>query len=148
MWKPRARAGTSGMPFVMLDTNVVSSLLDPGDALHSQALGVVQDWEGEGCSFAISAIVWSELRVGAIRRGLEAEKALTEFRAEVLDEIHQVEERTADAAARLRARDLTLRVPDALIVATAQEARAAALITADKKLHRIAPDLVELVLPD
>ncbi|WP_067169197.1 hypothetical protein [Microtetraspora niveoalba] len=66
------------MPLVMLDTSVVSSLLDPGDA-----------------------------------------------------------------AARLRAGDLALRMPDALIIATARGAGARALLSADRKFPGAAPDLVE-----
>ncbi|MEU9884428.1 PIN domain-containing protein [Sphaerisporangium sp. NPDC051011] len=53
----------------------------------------------------------------------------------------------AECAAALRARDLTVRIPDALIIATAREAGADALLTADQKLYAIAPDLVELVRP-
>ncbi|MFC4586856.1 type II toxin-antitoxin system VapC family toxin [Sphaerisporangium corydalis] len=135
------------MPTVLLDTNIISSLLDPDDTLHLDALAAVRRWEGEAASFAISVITWSELRVGAVRRGPGAEKALAEFRDSAIDRILAVDEVTAEAAARLRARDLTVRMPDALIVASAREGGADVLLTADRKFPGIAPDLVELLRP-
>ncbi|MEV7966236.1 type II toxin-antitoxin system VapC family toxin [Sphaerisporangium sp. NPDC088356] len=141
------RAGADGVPTVMLDTNVISGLLDPDDALHLRALDAVRRWEDQAASFAISVITWSELRVGAVRKGVEAEKALAEFRAAAIDRIVGVDEAMAESAAVLRAADLTVRVPDALIIATAREAGADALLTADRKFPAIAPELVELVRP-
>ncbi|WP_285708707.1 PIN domain-containing protein [Microtetraspora sp. NBRC 16547] len=131
----------------MLDTNVISGLLDPDDALHRDALDAVRRWEGRAASFAVSVITWSELRVGALRRGAEAEKALDRFRAAAIDRVLPVDEPTADGAARLRAGDLTLRMPDALIIATAREVGADALLTADRKFPGVAPGLVELIRP-
>jgi predicted nucleic acid-binding protein len=46
-----------------------------------------------------------------------------------------------------RAADLSIRTPDASILATGHHVGAAAVITADKKLIRAAPELVELVVP-
>jgi predicted nucleic acid-binding protein len=131
----------------MLDTNIVSSLLNPDDALHACALSAVRRWEDQAGSFTISVIAWSELRVGAIRKGARAQEALAEFRAAVIDEVHPVTESISEAAAQLRATDLTIRVPDALIISTAREVGAGALLTADKKFQKIAPDVVELVGP-
>ncbi|MDP9842440.1 type II toxin-antitoxin system VapC family toxin [Streptosporangium lutulentum] len=135
------------MPTVILDTNIISSLLNPDDALHLDAFAAVRRWEDQAASFAISVITWSELRVGAVRRGAEAEKALAEFRTAALDRIVGVDEATAESAAQLRAGDLTVRMPDALIIATAREVGAAALLTADRKFPGVAPELVELVRP-
>jgi predicted nucleic acid-binding protein len=135
------------VPTVMLDTNVIASLLNPDDALHVGALEAVRRWEDQAVSFAISVITWSELRVGAVRKGAEAEKALAEFRVAAIDRIVTVDEATAESAAQLRAGDLTIRVPDALIIAAAREAGADALLTADRKFLGIAPELVELIRP-
>ncbi|MEU4534466.1 PIN domain-containing protein [Streptosporangium sp. NPDC023825] len=135
------------MPTVMLDTNVIVGLLDPDDALHSQARDAVRRWEDKMASFAISVITWGELRVGAIRKGVAAERMLEAFRAAVIDRIVGVDEATAESAALLRAADLTIRVPDALIIATAREAKADVLLTADRKFPAIAPELVKLLRP-
>ncbi|WP_433219053.1 type II toxin-antitoxin system VapC family toxin [Microtetraspora malaysiensis] len=136
------------MLLVMLDTNVVSSLLDPGDALHAEALDAVRRWEDRGASFALSVITWGELLVGALRRGAEAEKALDRFREAAVDRIVPVGETTADGAARLRAGDSALRMPDALIIATARGIGVEALLTADRKFRGVAPDVVELIRPN
>ncbi len=135
------------MPTVMLDTNIVSSLLNPDDALHTCALSAVRRWENRAGTFTISVITWSELRVGAIRKGAQAQTALAEFRAAVIDEIYAVNETASEAAAQLRANDITIRVPDALIISTARGVGAGALLTADKKFRKIAPDVVELIGP-
>ncbi|WP_326637679.1 type II toxin-antitoxin system VapC family toxin [Streptosporangium sp. NBC_01755] len=135
------------MPTVMLDTNVIAGLLNPDDALHSHACDTVRRREDKAASFAISVITWSELRVGAVRKGVAAEKMLEAFRAAVIDRIVEVDETTAESAALLRAADLTIRVPDTLIIATARAVGADALLTADRKFPGIAPELVELLRP-
>ncbi|WP_436762851.1 type II toxin-antitoxin system VapC family toxin [Streptosporangium sp. V21-05] len=136
------------MPTVMLDTNVIAGLLNPDDALHGHARDAIRRWEDKAASFAISVITWGELRVGAVRRSAEAERMLEAFRAAVIDRIVGVDEATAESAALLRAADLTIRIPDALIIATAREAGADALLTADRKFPGIAPELVELLRPN
>ncbi|WP_326641601.1 PIN domain-containing protein [Streptosporangium sp. NBC_01755] len=135
------------MPTVMLDTNVIAGLLHPDDALHSHARDAVRHWEDKAASFAISVITWSELRVGAVRKGVTAGKMLGAFRAAVIDRIVEVNEATTESADLLRAADLTIRVPDALIIATARGIGADALLTADRKFPGIAPELVELLRP-
>ncbi|MFC7381235.1 type II toxin-antitoxin system VapC family toxin [Sphaerisporangium rhizosphaerae] len=135
------------MPLVMLDTNIISGLLDPDDALNLNARDAVRRWEDQAASFAISVVTWSELRVGVIRKGAAAEKALAAFCSAVIDQVMPVDEATAERAAAIRSADLTIRVPDALIIAGAHEIGADALLTADRKFPRIAPDLVELVCP-
>ncbi|MEU8378836.1 PIN domain-containing protein [Streptosporangium sp. NPDC048865] len=131
----------------MLDTNVVIGLLDPDDALHGHASDAVRRWEDKAASFAISVITWGELRVGAVRKGATAERMLGAFRAAAIDRIVGVDEATAEGAALLRAADLTIRVPDALILATARKIGADVLLTADRKFPAIAPELIELVQP-
>lgn len=133
----------TGRPLVLLDTNIVSGLLDPGDALHTDAGEAAEAWEARGALFAISLITWSECRVGAIRRGPAAEMALHRFREAGLDDVLL----PSEAAAQIRAGDLSVRVPDALILATAHESGATALLTADRKLAKISPGLVELIRP-
>ncbi|WP_232326568.1 type II toxin-antitoxin system VapC family toxin [Microbispora sp. ATCC PTA-5024] len=131
----------------MLDTNAVAGLLDPDDALNRCTTEAVMAWEDRGASFAVSLITWSELRVGAIRRGQAAEDALRGFRVAVIDEILVLSESIAEVAARIRAEDLSVRVPDALILATAHELGVATLLTADRKIAKISPELVQLIRP-
>ncbi|WP_158088530.1 type II toxin-antitoxin system VapC family toxin [Thermoactinospora rubra] len=132
---------------MVLDTNIVSAIIDPDDALHAVAMQAVLRWEGMGGSFAVSSVTWAELRVGALRRGQAGEEVLAAFRTAALDEVLAVTEPVAAAAARLRANDLGLRLPDALIAATAQVAGAGVLLSADQKLAKALPGVVELVAP-
>jgi predicted nucleic acid-binding protein len=134
-------------PVVLLDTNVIVSLLDPTDGMHGCSRAGVSSWEARGSSYIISTITWSELKVGALVKGDAAERALNRFREAAIDDIVPVCETIAATAARLRARDRALRLPDALIVATAHDRGADALLTAEKRLSRCSPELVHLIAP-
>jgi predicted nucleic acid-binding protein len=127
---------------IVCDTNIVVGLLSRTDALHSAA----GEWEARAARVAISAVTWAELRTGAIRQG-PAEGALTAFREAAVDDVVPVDEYIAEIAARYRAPDLSMRMPDALILATGRHIGAAAVLTADKRLARAAPQLAQLVVP-
>lgn len=135
------------MSVVVYDTNVLVALLSPTDALHKAAREAALAWDTKGARVVMSTVSWAELRVGAIRRGTDAERALTAFCRSAVDEIVPVNTAIADAAARYRAADLTLRLPDALVVATGQYMGAAAVLTADRKLQRVDPTLVNILTP-
>jgi predicted nucleic acid-binding protein len=132
---------------IVCDTNIVVGLLSRTDALHSAAVQAAGDWEARAARVAISAVTWPELRTGALRQGPAAEGALTAFREAAVDDIVPVDEHIAEIAARSRAIDLSLRMPDALILATGRHIGAAAVLTADKRLARAAPQLAQLVVP-
>lgn len=98
---------------------------------------------------------WSELRTGALRRGPEAEQALAAFCRLAVDEMVPVGIEMvpvgieiADIAAGYRATDLGVRLPDALVIVTGQHIGADAVLTADKHLSRVAPNLVTLITAD
>lgn len=135
------------MTLVVYDTNVVIALLSSTDALHEAALRVAQEWEERGARVVISAVTWAELRTGALRRGPEAEKALGEFRQAAIDEVSPVDVQVADIAASFRAVELSLRMPDALILATGQRLSADVVLTGDVRMTKVAPHLVSLVKP-
>lgn len=133
------------MTLVVYDTNMVVSLLSPTDSLHQSAMSVAQSWEARAARTAVSTITWAELRVGTLRRGPAAEQALNAFRQAAIDEIVPAGIEVADIAAALRAKDLSLRLPDALVIATGLHVQADAVLTADKRLLKVAPDLIQLV---
>ncbi len=133
------------MSIIVYDTNIVIALLSPTDTLHEAAITTAQAWETRSADIVISAVTWAELRTGALRRGPDAEKALANFRDHALDDIINVNTAIADIAAGYRAKDLGLRMPDALIIATGTHIEAHAVLTSDKKLSRTAPGLVQLI---
>jgi predicted nucleic acid-binding protein len=132
---------------IIYDMNIVVALLSQTDVLHTAAVQSAQRWEARSAQVAISTATWTKLRTGAIRQGSRAEQALAAFRAAAIDDVVPVDVDIAELAARLRAADLSIRTPDALILATGHHVGAAAVLTADKKLIRAAPELVELVVP-
>jgi predicted nucleic acid-binding protein len=133
---------------IVCDTNIVVGLLSRTDALHLAAVRAASEWEIRAANVAISAVTWAELRTGAVRQGRTAESALIAFRTAIVDAIVPVDEYVAEIAARYRAADLSLRMPDALILATGEHIGAAAVLTADKRLARAAPGLIQLVVPE
>jgi predicted nucleic acid-binding protein len=130
---------------VVLDTSVVIALMSPTDALHGAARARVEKWEFSGARFEMSAVSWAELSVGAVRRGDDGVAALDAFVSVSVDEIVPVDAQIGTYAARLRATDLSLRLPDALVIATGLRSGADALLTGDRRLARHVPDLVEVV---
>jgi predicted nucleic acid-binding protein len=130
---------------VVLDTSVLIALMSSTDALHDRARAAVEKWELNGAMFEMSAVSWAELSVGAVRRGDDGVAALTAFIDVSVDAIVPVDEQIGTFAARLRAKDLSLRLPDALVIATGLRSGADALLTGDKRLARHVPDLVEVV---
>lgn len=79
---------------------------------------------------------WAELRTGALRRGPDAERALAAFCHAAVDEIVPVSIEIAEIAARYRAADLSVRMPDALVIATGQHIGADAVLTGDQRLAK------------
>lgn len=133
------------LPAVVLDTNVVIALLSRTDPLHDPAREAVEKWEYAGAAFGLSAVSWAELTVGAARRGEPGRAVLAAFADASIDQIVPVDEQIGTFAGLLRAQDLTLRLPDALVIATGLRSGAEALLTGDKRLSRHAPDLIEVV---
>jgi predicted nucleic acid-binding protein len=133
------------MPTVVLDTNVVIALMSRTDTLHAQAADAVETWEQAGARFVLSAVSWAELTVGAARRGDEGRAALGAFLNAAIDRIVPVDQQVSTFAGLLRAEDISLRLPDALVIATGIRSSADAVLTGDKRIARHAPSLVEVV---
>lgn len=134
------------MGTVVLDASVVLGLLDPEDALHRAAARAVRRHRAAGAKLALPASVLAEVLVGAARRG---EEELDTRRRQLLAAFGPplpADEAVAVAAAALRARHRTLRLPDAFVLATAEVAAAQAVLTGDRKWADIDPR-TELVLP-
>lgn len=132
---------------VILDSSVLLGLLDPGDALHTSARRAVVSKQQDGHQLAVPASVLSACLVRAHRHGnsstaAEVEKAVDHIAADVVP----LDRRIARVAAALRAQQKALRLPDALVIATATATGAFAVLTGDKRWHGVDP-LVEIVTP-
>lgn len=129
---------------VALDADAIVGFLDRSDALHRSAVGLIGRAAARD-SLSISAITLAEVLTG-VRRGHHDETLVRGFFADLITAVIPVDEEVAETAARIRA-DTSLRMPDALVLATALVQRdVSALITGDVKLARAAESELEVQL--
>jgi predicted nucleic acid-binding protein len=103
---------------VVLDSDAVVAFLDGSDALHEAADEAIRDLLGKD-RLAASAVTYAEVLTGA-RLGRHDEKRVRGFFTDLISEILPVDAKVADKAADLRSKRKSLRMPDALILATAE----------------------------
>ena len=118
------------MALTVLDASVVIAFLDPDDALHEAA--VVALTEHQHDELVIPASVYAEILVGPYRKGAEAVAEVEAFLADFAVRIEAMTPAIARAAARLRSDSRGLRLPDALVLATADETAADSVLTGDE----------------
>jgi predicted nucleic acid-binding protein len=128
----------------LLDTGAVIGFVQPDDAFHDPAVAAIARLATEH-QFVLSAITYAELMAGVHRRR-KAEDLLRSFLSDFVREIVAVDERVAEQAGALRAQ-LGLKLPDALILATAELAPAdAGVVTTDGRWRRVRSSVAVLVL--
>jgi predicted nucleic acid-binding protein len=120
---------------VALDADVVIAFLDAGDDQHARAFDLLRPWLGAGADIVIGASVYAEVLVRPLARGAGAK--VNEFIDAIGATVLAIDRELARRAATLRARHRSLRLPDALSLATALMA-GADLITLDQRLRRVA----------
>jgi predicted nucleic acid-binding protein len=121
---------------VVLDSDAVIGFLDRDDALHDAADAAVRDVVG-GHRILASVVTYAEVMTAA-RLGHHDEAAVGGFFAELISAILPVDVPVADRAAEFRARFRSLRMPDALILASADtEASVDLIITGDQQIAKV-----------
>jgi predicted nucleic acid-binding protein len=118
---------------IHLDAGVVIGLLDADDTHHETASAALARVLRGGDQLAMAASAFAECLVGPHRRGLRAVAVVDDLVARLPIEIVDLEAGIARTAAALRARHARLRLPDALVIATAIERSANELITTDRR---------------
>jgi predicted nucleic acid-binding protein len=118
---------------IHLDTGVLIGFLDAGDVHHTAARDAVAEALDRGDRLAMAASAFAECLVGPARRGDDAVNLVQDLRQRLPLEIVDLNIAIATAAAHLRARHRTLRLPDALVVATAAIGHADRLVTTDRR---------------
>ena len=120
------------MALTILDAGVIIAVLDSSDTHHSVAREALTQVRSRGDELAIPASAYAEVLVGPFRQGAGAVAKVDEFLAALPARVEPATREIAATAARLRAQHGTkLRLPDALVVATAVELGAAILLTTD-----------------
>lgn len=123
------------MAELILDASVLIGLLDTADLHHSMAVKDVEAADRAGRRLLTPASAYSEALVSFARDGRvgEARDAIAAMGISVTPLTAAIAER----AAELRARHERLRLPDAIVLATARD-RDAELLSYDDRLARIA----------
>jgi predicted nucleic acid-binding protein len=127
---------------VVLDASVIIAFLDPDDALHPAAVEALTEHQHDELVIPVSA--YAETLVAPYRRGAEAVGEVEAFLADFAVRLEALTRAIARAAAKLRSETRRLRLPDALVLATAAELDAAVLLTGDESWSRIS-DRVRLI---
>lgn len=121
---------------VVLDSDAVVGFLDRSDALHDVADKAIRALAGDQ-QLLVSTVTYAEVLTGA-RLGRHDLDQVRGFFFELTSGILSVDVEIAEKAAELRARSKSLRMPDALILATADIAPEVELVlTGDKQLERV-----------
>ena len=103
---------------VVLDSDAVVGFLDRNDALHDAADAAIRNLVGRE-RLLVSVVTYAEVLTGA-RLGHHDEHQVRRFFSDLISEVLPVDTDVADVAADLRSRRKSLRMPDALILATAE----------------------------
>lgn len=115
----------------LLDSATVAGFLDRDDVFHAAVDTRIRELAGRD-KLIVSVITYAELLTGA---GLahHDQTAVRGFFADLVDEVHDVDRSVAERAAELRVARPSLRMPDALILATADLRQADLVITGDHR---------------
>lgn len=126
------------MEALILDASVLIGLLDSADAHHARAVDDVEVADRDGHRLLLPASAYSETLVAfaRVRRLEEAREAITAMGITIVP----LTDKIAERAAELRARHTSLRLPDAIVLATAQEI-GGSLLSYDRKLSQRAHKL-------
>lgn len=119
------------MAIVLLDSTVVAGYLDRDDAFHASADERIRTFAGRD-RLITSVVTYVELLIGAAT-GHHEEQMVRGFFAELVEDVVPVDQQIAERAAVLRAAKARLLLPDALILATAEESGADLVLGGDAR---------------
>jgi predicted nucleic acid-binding protein len=127
------------MGLTVLDAGVVIAVLDAGDAHHAAAAKALTAARDQGDELVIPVSAYAECLVSPSRSGPAAIATVDQFLDALPARVEPVTRVIGAAAASLRAsHGSSLRLPDALVVATAVVLGADRIITADARWPALA----------
>jgi len=129
------------MGLALLDSNTVIGFLDADDALHQAADAAVRTAAAEHV-FGVSVVTVAELLTGA-KLGHHDEQIVRSFFAQTISRRIPLDQPAAERAAELRATHKALKMPDALILATA-DLNADVVLTGDDRWLKVSGLTCEL----
>lgn len=116
---------------LVLDAGVVIAVGDANDVFHEAAMTALRT--RTSADLILPASAYAEALVGPMRRGGEAAARLDAALAAGRVAVQPADRRIAAGAARLRAAHPRLRLPDALVLATAEAVTADEVLTTDAR---------------
>ena len=119
------------MALTVLDAGVVIAVLNASDAHHQAAKHAISAALAGGERLVLPASAYAEVLVAPYRRGEEAVATVDAFVDAMPAAIEPATRQIAASAAELRAGHGRLRLPDALVVATAASLGADRILTTD-----------------
>lgn len=126
------------MALTILDAGVIIGVLDAEDAHHAGAREALAAAMDRGDRLAMPASAFAECLVAPARSGRDAMGAVDELLADLPAEVEPITRQIASRAAMLRAtHGRRLRLPDALVLATALHLRADRVLTTDAGWPRV-----------
>lgn len=120
------------MALTVLDAGVVIALLDANDRHHAAARSALAATRERGDDVVLPASAYAETLVAPYRRDRRSAAKVDAFVDGLPARVEPINRPIASQAARLRASHPRIRLPDALVIATALELRAARLVTTDR----------------
>ena len=123
------------MALIVVDASVLIGFLDATDAHHEAAVAALDAAASD--DLVLPATAYAEVLVAPARKGGGAVDRVEEALAALTVRLESVTPAIARLAAALRARHRSLRLPDALVLATADVLGAAKVLTADRVWSRI-----------
>lgn len=121
------------MGLTVVDAGVVIGLLDSGDSHHESARAALRDAVRRGDRLDLPASALAEVLVAPSRRGGDGVDVVIGLVERVPLRIVALDQPIAVAAAALRAQYPALKLPDALVIATASVLAADHLLTTDRR---------------
>jgi predicted nucleic acid-binding protein len=121
------------MGLTVIDAGVLIGFLDRNDVHHDAAQQALREMLERSDRIALPASAFAESLVAPSRIGADAVATVRDLTRRVPIDVANLDEDTAITAARLRARHPSVKLPDALVIATAITLDADHLVTTDRK---------------
>jgi predicted nucleic acid-binding protein len=121
------------MALTVVDAGVLIGFLDRNDLHHQAATDALAVTVDRGDRIVVPSSALAEVLVGPSRQGRHGVAAVLGLIDRVPFEVAPLGKEVAVAAAALRAKHRTIRLPDALVLATATVLGAEVLLTTDRE---------------
>lgn len=121
------------MALSVLDAGVLIGFLDADDSHHLGATAWLREAANRNDRLVVPASALAEILVGPSRKATPAVHLVEDLLDRVPIDVEPISREGAVVAARLRAKHSALRLPDALVIATAATLSAEILVTTDRR---------------